>query len=297
VKRLLLTALVAAVACSPLAASQEHIAPWKSVTFVSKATELFPETTVTVESDGVHIQAIRVTNKQFDLKVPKEAFADLAQPLVETVQLSSEPGYDKTPWMYLTFGLAGPGPGGPWDSQTFRLRIKDGKVAGRMITRVKGGQSTDEELPYVTPDQPAGEPGAKAAAVAYDVHDGYFVSNKFEPQAPASFVVAGDQKAFDDVFGVAMVMGDRSHRLPAGALGAKMVVSAIKRGKAFWGYTVQGVTAEAGVLTIRYTTTVTKSDSAEFSCPLIVSVPKGDYTAVQFLEDGKVVKKMDLAAH
>ena len=49
-----------------------------------------------------------------------------------------------------------------------------------------------------------------ASSLAFDAHDGYFVSNKFEPQVPASFVVLQDQKAFDKVFGVALVMGDKS---------------------------------------------------------------------------------------
>jgi acetyl esterase/lipase len=73
-------------------------------------------------------------------------------------------------------------------------------------------------------------------------------------------------------------------------------VAVVKRGKAFWEYTVQAVAVEAGVLTLQYTTTFTRSDSAESASPLIVSVAKGAYTAVEFVEDGKVVKKMGLAA-
>lgn len=37
-----------------------------------------------------------------------------------------------------------------------------------------------------------------------------------------------------------------------------------------------------------------KSQSATFACPLIVSIPKGSYTSVQFVEDGKPVKKVAL---
>lgn len=130
--------------------------------------------------------------------------------------------------------------------------------------------------------------------IPFDTHTGYFVSNKFEPQAAASFVVLRDQKAFDEVFGVAMVMGDKSHRLPADAFNTKIVVAAIKRGKAVVEFKVGDVTLDAGVLTVRYTTTSTKQDSAEFACPLIVSVPKGDYTNVEFMEDGKSVKKIEV---
>ena len=37
-----------------------------------------------------------------------------------------------------------------------------------------------------------------------------------------------------------------------------------------------------------------KEGSATFACPLIVSVPKGKYTVVVFVENGKVVKKMEI---
>ena len=128
----------------------------------------------------------------------------------------------------------------------------------------------------------------------YSAHNGYFVSNKFEPNAPASFVVLRDQKSFDEVFGAAMVMGDKSERLPMNAFDTRIVISAIKRGKAVWTFTVKEVANDHGALTIRYTTTETKQETAEFSCPLIISMPKGDYTSVEFIEDGKSVKKLDL---
>jgi hypothetical protein len=133
--------------------------------------------------------------------------------------------------------------------------------------------------------------------VVFDTHDGYFVSNKFEPDAPASFMVFQDQKAFDKVFGSGFVMNDKHHRLPKDAFESKMVVAAIKRGKAVWTYKVEAVTAEAGILTLRYSTKTEAHPTAEFACPLIVSIPKGDYAAVQFVEDGKVVKKIDLAGN
>ena len=51
----------------------------------------------------------------------------------------------------------------------------------------------------------------------FDTYSGYFVSNKFEPDSPASFAVINDREQFDRVFGVAFVMGDKFHRLPADA--------------------------------------------------------------------------------
>jgi hypothetical protein len=138
------------------------------------------------------------------------------------------------------------------------------------------------------------EPPAKP--VAFETHEGYFVSNKFEPGAPASFVGIRDQASFDKVFGVAMVMGDKSHRLPAHCFDKKIVVSAIHRGKAMVTYQVKSVAAEGRTLVVRYTTQSKPDDNAEFACPLILSLDKGDFTTVRFVENGKDIKHVTLPA-
>src|SRR5512135_2613420 len=115
---------------------------------------------------------------------------------------------------------------------------------------------------------------AEETKLAYDVYGGYFVSNKFEPDAAESYVVIHDQKQFDKVFGVAFVMGDKSHRLPKDAFKSLMVVAAIKRGAAFWEFKVEGVTEAKGVVEIRFTTRRTTIDTPTFAptfaYPLIV---------------------------
>ena len=134
---------------------------------------------------------------------------------------------------------------------------------------------------------------AAEADVPYDAHDGYFVSNKFEAAAPTSFVLIKDQDGFDQVFGTAMVMGDKSHRLPPNAFANnKIVVAAIHRGQAMVKYQVKSVTAADQTLIVRYTTTVEPHTTAKFSCPLIMSLDKGDYSTVRFVENGKVVKRL-----
>ncbi|MCX6998610.1 MAG: hypothetical protein NTV49_16385 [Kiritimatiellaeota bacterium] len=128
--------------------------------------------------------------------------------------------------------------------------------------------------------------------LAFDTYSGYFVSNQFEPDAPVSFVVIGDQQQFDKIFGAAFVMRDKAHRLPPNAFESLLVIAAIHRGAAVWEYKVEGVVLRAGVVELRYATTATKSASATFACPLIVSIPRGGYQAVQFVEDGKRVKQL-----
>jgi hypothetical protein len=137
-------------------------------------------------------------------------------------------------------------------------------------------------------------PAAEPAKLTFDAYSGYFVSNKFEPDAAESFVAITDQEQFDKVFGVAFVMRDKSHRLPKDAFKANMIVAAIKRGSAVWDFKIESVSVKSGAVELKYTTTSTKSNTATFACPLIVSIPKGDYKAVQFVENGKVVKKIEM---
>ena len=128
----------------------------------------------------------------------------------------------------------------------------------------------------------------------FKTYSGYFVSNQFESDAPTSFLALDNQKLFDQVFGVAFVIGDKSPRLAPGALETELVLSAIRRGKAFCTYKVSCVSEEGGVLRLRYQTTSKKSDSASFSCPLIVSIPKGKYHAVEFHENDKLIKRLPI---
>ncbi|MEN6458275.1 MAG: hypothetical protein ABFC63_05045 [Thermoguttaceae bacterium] len=131
-----------------------------------------------------------------------------------------------------------------------------------------------------------------ASRLSFDTYNGYFVANTFEPDAHESFAILRGQKEFDRVLGVAMVMGDKSHRLPKAAFESSIVLLAVKRGNAVWEYKVDRVTQRGGTIVLRYSTSLTKSESATFACPLIVSIPKGDYQSVQFVENGKAVRTL-----
>jgi hypothetical protein len=134
------------------------------------------------------------------------------------------------------------------------------------------------------------------AKLVFDTYSGYFVSNRFETDAAESFVVLDSREQFDKAFGAAFVMRDKSHRLPKDAFKSLVVLGAIKRGKAVWEFKVESVTETDGVVTLKYTATSKKSDSATFASPLIASIPRGKYAEVQFVENGKPVKQIKLPA-
>jgi hypothetical protein len=135
---------------------------------------------------------------------------------------------------------------------------------------------------------------AEGTKLRFDTYSGYFVSNKFEPDAAASFLVVTSQKQFDKVFGVATVMGDKSHRLPKDLFKSSIILTAIKRGPAVWEFKIESVKVDRGVVKLHYTTTAQKSDSATFACPLILSIPSGKYVAVHFIENRKPVRVVKL---
>lgn len=135
---------------------------------------------------------------------------------------------------------------------------------------------------------------AQPTILPLDTYSGYFVSNRFEPDAPESFVVIASQEHFDQIFGVAFVMGDKSHRLSKSAFKSNLVLAVIKRGNALWEYKPKGATVDQGVVQLRYKASSKKTPTTTFACPLIVSVPKGEYKAVKFIENNKEIKTVDL---
>ena len=132
----------------------------------------------------------------------------------------------------------------------------------------------------------------KKNKIDFEIHSGYFVSNKFEPKNPQSFIITSDQEFFDSAFGIAFVQGDKSNRLKEGSLKAKIVISTIKRGSFFCDYDVVSLTNNRGKLELRYNLKKRESSTAEYSCPLIVSIPKIDYKSVKFIENGKLIKNL-----
>jgi len=131
------------------------------------------------------------------------------------------------------------------------------------------------------------QPVAKVSKVAYQVYKNYFESTKSGLEGDKSFLAFTDQMAFDKVFGKAVVMGKKPKFLPKDAFVSKLVVAAIRRGHKVWEYNVEKVTADGKTLYVQYEARAGAEDSATFASPLIVSVEKGKYSTVVFIENGK----------
>jgi hypothetical protein len=144
--------------------------------------------------------------------------------------------------------------------------------------------------PNIIGDVAAEEPKSeepKGKEVKFETHAGHFEKKSSGLKGDTSFLVITDAKSFRDVFGIARTMGPKLNFVADGAFDAKVVLATIQRGNKAVTYKVDKVTDDDGVLTIAYTSTPGKESTATFHSPLIVSVDKGNYKSVVFLENGK----------
>ena len=129
-----------------------------------------------------------------------------------------------------------------------------------------------------------------------DDYSGYFVKNTFERDASESLVVLISQEQFDEVFGVICCCCD-VHWLDDDAFETEIVLAVINRGDAAaWEYGVESVSIQDGELQLWYNST-SRYSSYGTACKLIVSVPKGEYESVVFIENGEAVKTAKMPQH
>ncbi len=135
----------------------------------------------------------------------------------------------------------------------------------------------------------AADDTTKARKIPFVQHSGYFESNKSGLKGDASYLALSSEADFKKLFGMAVVMGARAKFLPKNAFATKMVVATIKRGNRIYTYKVEDVTEREGVLTVRYSAEGKEGGTAKFASPLILSLDKGNYKRVVFVENGKEV--------
>lgn len=132
-----------------------------------------------------------------------------------------------------------------------------------------------------------------AQPVEFTVHSGYFERNDSGLTGPVSYLLIDDRTSFDKLFGVGFTMGPRPNVLADDAFDSRTVAAVIRRGGAVWDYKVQAVTVDNDALTVRYTANAHDGGGAQFASPLIVSVPRGRFTQVVFVDGGKEVGRAE----
>jgi hypothetical protein len=127
----------------------------------------------------------------------------------------------------------------------------------------------------------------KGKEVKFETHP-HFEKNTSGLKGDVSFLAITDAKSFTEVFGIGRTMGPKPNYVTDATFDSKVVIATIQRGMKSVTYKVDKVTADDDTLYIAYTTT-TKESTSKSNTPLIVSVDKGKYKSVVFLENGKKV--------
>jgi hypothetical protein len=191
--------------------------------------------------------------------------------------------------------------GAPPRAQTRDLRPLPGGYGSGSGTLAKWIQmNLDKDTAKEKPepqkkDSPPGEKPKTTTDGGALVYNGYFVSNKFRPDETLTLALITDKKSFDEVFGEAFVMRDKSKRLPPDAFETRLIATAIRRGPAFHEYRLEQAQLKSGELTLQFHTESRPDASATFACPLIVSVPRADLKSVRFVENGKELASLKLS--
>lgn len=135
----------------PLHASEEMIHPWKQATVQVDTGKSFGVVEVTLKATvtpKAAITALSVKAGGRALGLPARALADLPELDAATLEIRTEPGYDKLPWLYVVFQVPryrlAPGTTAQWVSFSFQ----GGQFKKRSIrSRTTANQYTFKDLP------------------------------------------------------------------------------------------------------------------------------------------------------
>jgi hypothetical protein len=129
-----------------------------------------------------------------------------------------------------------------------------------------------------------------AEKVAFKRYAGLFEKNTSGLPGPTSFLLLSSREAFDKGFGtLPPIKGFNPTPLPADVFDKHVVVAVITRADAPTEYSDVTATVAGTTLTVAYQAKTGPATSAKYASPLILALPKGKFTEVSFVSDGKVV--------
>lgn len=147
------------------------------------------------------------------------------------------------------------------------------------------------EPPPAPPAPAAPGPAAPAAReIAFDELACYFVKNtvKVEQDRPMCLILS-TSKAFEETFGVGMVMGaNRAKLLQEGDFKDHVVVSVMQSGNDIRDIRIKAIRLEDTTLVIEFTNTVTEANASwTGNFHATVRMKRCAFTAVRLVENGK----------
>jgi len=121
----------------PSYGSQERIWGPHEVTIVANAGD-FGEVSVEMKSikedDKFKISSIRMKINNEWINVPAKAFSDLEDPLLNDLEIRSEPGWGEFPWLYIYFKVAHMDETGKFSPKGVHIGYHNGKFERRSVS-------------------------------------------------------------------------------------------------------------------------------------------------------------------
>ncbi len=133
----ILLALLSGLLPQPSYCSEEEVLEPSEITIRAQAGAPFGEVVATVRAEGrgperkVSRITLRVGGKS--VPVPAGAYSDLVSPRLNTVELRTEAGYDKQPWLYIYLQLAFRTSDGQMRPKRVRIAYHAGRIESRSI--------------------------------------------------------------------------------------------------------------------------------------------------------------------
>lgn len=132
--------------------------------------------------------------------------------------------------------------------------------------------------------------------VDYYVISDYQPLDSFDSGFSRSCVVLEDIRSFAKAFATTTEEGLRASLIPVSAFQNEMFLGVVRRSREnVFDLAVDSVEDKDGELVFRYTTQSKPPERGENITSLLVAVPRGDYSAVRFVENGEMVKVVPLA--
>ena len=117
--------------------SEEAILEPVEVSIRADADAPFGKVSVTIRTKGLdsvrRISDIKLQVGSKSVRIPEKAYSDLALPLLNTVELRTEPGHDKEPLLYIFFQTGYRTSDGQWRPKRVHFAYHAGRIESRSI--------------------------------------------------------------------------------------------------------------------------------------------------------------------
>lgn len=146
--RILTLAICLTDCCNLGFGSEEHIPPWQTFSVTAELDQPFGKVLVSAESRDTNfnrtLKNLKITSNGRVLTVPKAAILRMKNPDLSSLRISSEAGYDRHPWLYISFTLSMPERGMTnWNYPRSYLAFQNGRYVKSYKTASKPGGGRD----------------------------------------------------------------------------------------------------------------------------------------------------------